>query len=58
MAEEHYDIVLGARVSKQMQGKIFLEQSRLQKLTGIKPSLNEVVRLLLEKGLEASGKKR
>jgi hypothetical protein len=58
MAEETYDIVLGARVSKRINAKILAEQRRLTKLTGIRPSLNEVVRLLLEKGLEANGRRR
>ena len=56
--EERQDIVLGARVSKQLQAKIVAEQTRIEKMTGIKPSINEVVRLLLEKGLEVSGKRR
>ena len=52
--EERQDIVLGARVSKQLQAKIVAEQQRIEKLTGIKPSINEVVRLLIERGLEAN----
>ena len=51
MPEETYDIVLGARVSKRLNEKILAEQRRIAKLTGIKPSINEVVRLLLERGL-------
>ncbi len=58
MEEERYDVVLGARVSKQLQAKIIGERQRIEKMTGIKPSINEVVRLLLERGLEASAKKR
>lgn len=54
--EERQEIVLGARVSKQLQAKIVAEQHRLEKMTGIKPSINEVVRLLIEKGLEANSK--
>lgn len=56
--EERQDVVLGARVSERLQAKIIAEQERIGKLTGIKPSINEVVRLLIEKGLEVSGKKR
>lgn len=56
--EERQEIVLGNRVSKELHSKILAEQKRLEKMTGIKPSLNEVVRLLLEKGLEVSAKKR
>ncbi len=54
--EERHEIVLGARVSKNLQTRILAEQERLSKLTGIKPSINEVVRLLLEKGLDAGAK--
>jgi hypothetical protein len=56
--EERHEIVLGARVSKQLQTKILAEQQRLEKMTGIKPSINEVVRMLIERGLEANGKKK
>jgi len=56
--EERQEIVLGARITKHLQGRIIAEQQRLEKMTGIKPSINEVVRLLLEKGLQASGKKK
>jgi hypothetical protein len=57
MTEETYDIVLGARVSKRINDRILAEQDRIAKLSGIKPSINEVVRLLLEKGLEVVGKR-
>jgi len=56
--EETYDIVLGARVSKRIQDKILAEQQRVAKMSGIKPSINEVVRMLIERGLEANGKRR
>lgn len=49
--------MLGARVSKTLQAKILAEQRRLEKVTGIKPSINEVVRMLLEKGLEVRRKR-
>ena len=52
--EERQEIVLGARVSKLLQAKIIAEQRRIEKLTGIKPSINEVVRRLLELGLEVN----
>ena len=52
MAEETYDIILGARVSKRLNNKILAEQGRLTKMTGIKPSINEVVRMLLERALD------
>jgi hypothetical protein len=57
--EETYDIVLGVRVSARMNDKILAEQQRLTKMTGgIKPSINEIVRMLLERGLEASRPRR
>ena len=58
MAEETYDITIGARVSKRQHEMLLAEQKRLGKLSGIEPSLNEVVRLLIERGLVANGKKR
>ena len=56
MTEETYDIVLGARVSKRINDKILDVQQGFAKTTGIKPSINEIVRMLLEKGLDAYGK--
>jgi len=55
---DRQDVVLGIRIGKGLQAKIVAEQQRLAKLTGIEPSLNEVVRMLIEKGLGAKGKKR
>ena len=57
MAEETYDITIGARVSKRQHELLLAEQKRLGRLSGIDPSLNEGVRLLIERGL-ANGKKR
>jgi hypothetical protein len=57
VAEETYDIVLGARVSKRINDKILAEQGRIAKLTGIRPSINEVVRMLIESGLDARRKR-
>jgi hypothetical protein len=54
MTEEIYDIVLGARVSKRINDEILAEQQRIAKMSGIKPSINEVVRMLIEKGLRAN----
>jgi hypothetical protein len=56
MAEE--TVVMGARVPKSLHTKLVAEQQRIAKLTGIEPSLNEVTRMLLERGLEANGKRR
>jgi hypothetical protein len=56
--KERQDVLLGVRVGKKLHSKIVTERQRIEKMTGIEPSINEVVRLLLEKGLEASRKKR
>lgn len=56
--EETYEIVLGARVSKRMNDKILAEQERIAKTTGVKPSINGIVRMLLERGLAASRPRR
>lgn len=56
--QERQEIVLGARIGKNLHSKILAEQQRISKLTGIKPSINETVRMLIERGLEANGKKR
>jgi antitoxin component of RelBE/YafQ-DinJ toxin-antitoxin module len=57
MTTETFDILLGARVSKRLNDKIIAEQQRIAEMTGIKPSINEVVRMLLEKALESNGAK-
>lgn len=54
---ELQEIVLGNRVSKKLHAKIVAEQKRIEKETGVRVSLNEVVRVLIEKGLAANGKK-
>jgi|WetSurMetagenome_2_1015567.scaffolds.fasta_scaffold1225947_2 hypothetical protein len=56
--QERQDILIGNRVSKRLHAKIVAEQKRLKKETGLEPSLNEVVRLLIEKGLAASEEQR
>lgn len=56
--EERQEIVLGTRVDKNLHSKIVAEQKRIQRLTGIKPSMNKIVNMLIEKGLEANGRKR
>jgi hypothetical protein len=50
---ETQDVVISGRVSKRLHAKIIAEQQRISKLSGIEPSINEVVRLLLERGLKA-----
>jgi len=51
-------IVMGARVPRQLHARLVVEQRRIAKLTGIEPSLNEVVQMLLERGLDANRSKR
>lgn len=51
MAEETNDVVLGVRVSKSTNEKILAEQRRIEKLSGIKPGVGDVVRMLIEKAL-------
>ena len=49
---------MGVRVSKRVQTEMIAEQDRAEKLTGIRPSLVEVARMLIERGLAANGRKR
>lgn len=58
MPYETETVVMGARVPKSLHAALIAEQKRIAKLTGIEPSLNEVTRMLLERGLEANGKRR
>ena len=51
-------VVMGVRIPKTLHAKIVAEQRHVTKLTDIEPSLNEVVQMLLERGLEMSEKKR
>jgi hypothetical protein len=55
---ETQDVVISGRVSKRLFAEILVEQQRIAKLSGIEPSINEVVRLLLERGLKSNGKRR
>ena len=55
---EKQDVILSARISERLHTEILTEQQRIAKLSGIEPSINEVVRLLLERGLKANGKRR
>lgn len=51
------DYRLGTPIDGNLHTKLVEEQKRIEKLTGIEPTLNDVVRMLLQKGLDA-GKKR
>jgi hypothetical protein len=44
--------VISARVSERLYAKIVAEQKRLTELTGIRQTINEVFRMLLERGLK------
>jgi hypothetical protein len=55
---ETQDIVMSVRVSGRLRTKIVDEQERIAKLTGIKPSLNEIARLFMERGAQATNGKR
>jgi hypothetical protein len=58
MAQEKQQIYMTTRVPEILHGRILAEQQRITKATGIKPSLNEVTNMLIEKGLKANGKGR
>lgn len=49
---------LGIRVEKTLYKRLEEEQKKTKKLTGYEPSISDVVRVLIEKGLEANGKRR
>jgi len=51
------DIQIAARVSKALHARIVKQQQEAKRLTGIEPSISDVVRLLLERGLDANGKR-
>ena len=52
------DRQIGARVSDALYAKILDRQNEIKKLTGIEPSISDVVRMLIERGLESNGKRR
>lgn len=58
MAETEASVVMGARIPKSLHAAIVAEQHRIAKLTGIEPSLNEVTRMLLERALSPTKKRR
>jgi hypothetical protein len=49
--DETKDIVMSVRVPKRLHDKIVDEQARVAKLTGMRPSLNEVARMFMERGM-------
>jgi len=56
--DENQDIQIGVRVSRTLRGKLEKVQEEHRKLTGIEPTISDVVRMLIERGLEANGKRR
>jgi len=59
MTTETHDIAIGLRVNKRLYAELIAEQQRIEKLSGgIKPSITEVARMLLERGLAANGRRR
>lgn len=52
-----HDVPIAARVSKSLYGQIVKRQQEAKRLTGIEPSISDVIRLLLERGLQTNGKK-
>jgi len=50
--KERQDVLIGVRVGKKLHAKIVAEQRNVSKTTGLEPSINEIVRMLIEKGLD------
>jgi hypothetical protein len=46
------------RITRTLYGKIVKKQQEAKKLTGFEPAISEVARQLIERGLEANGKRR
>jgi hypothetical protein len=58
MNDENQNVQLGLRITQTLYDKIVKKQQDAKKLTGFEPPLSEVARQLIERGLEANGKKR
>lgn len=57
--DETNDTPIGLRISPTLHARIVKEQERVTKeAEGINQSFSDVVRMLIEKGLEANGKRR
>ena len=56
MAETE-SMTMSTRLPKQLHAKIVAKRQKIAKLTGIEPSLNEVVQMLIERGLKAEEKR-
>jgi hypothetical protein len=55
--KERQDVLIGVRVGKKLHAKIVAEQRNVSKTTGLEPSINEIVRMLIEKGLAGERKR-
>jgi hypothetical protein len=56
--DEAHEKAIGIRMSQTLYDKIVKKQQDAKKLTGFEPPLSEVARQLIERGLEANGKRR
>jgi len=53
--DETHDIQIASRVSKTVYDRLLRHQQKVKQLTGIEPSVSEIVRALVEKGLDVKG---
>lgn len=51
-------VQLAVRVDQTLYAKILTRQREAKGKTGIEPSVAEVVRMLIERGIKASGRRR
>ena len=58
MTTENQDVQIAARISKTLHDRILKRQQEILSLTGIEPSMSDVVRLLVERGLDSNGKRK
>jgi hypothetical protein len=58
MSDENHDIQIASRVGKTLYERMVKFQQEAKKMTGIEPTISEVVRALVERGLEANGKRK
>jgi hypothetical protein len=54
---EETSIQVGVRLSQALYNRLVKRQQEAKKLTGFEPTLSDVVRLLLEQGLETKKKR-
>jgi hypothetical protein len=55
---ESNEVQVAARVSRSLHAKIIKRQVDAKRLTGIEPSISEVVRAMLEEAATGNGKRR